>query len=804
VGTATIQRRKTLSAGASLGTYKLAGSTGLSHLQRPPSESEPSSRHRTRHSSVRKRLITFVVVLNTVWAICLIIAASGLWSARTDASTTNAEFKAYQLGQNAYVNWQIDDGQSNAYPMITSDHAAGTAQLAEGAWQNVVAARQQWQSSLAQLDAIARGRTSLPGSLISSLAKLRTDLGVYNGFTNDVRRDVLAGQVSSAVAIMATGNAAISNAVQADFDVVNQSLASAVSDIKTKVPNTVSNVMLLVLVLVGLGVLVTTVATTVAIRSITRPLGKVGASLEAMAAGDLSIRVHIDVDDEIGAVARGLNIALAAQEEAKVDGERRSAADAEAAHQTAAVADMLTNVGSTDNLEQALQAVLGGFVRAFNPIYAALHRRADFVTVEHGMSVGSAPPDLSSGRFAEALEARRAVFESKLGTDSDTRSTSAALGGARTGAWLPLAVGDDVIAFIECYLSTELDPQRESILATASQGISGALERIVARERERAAEEALRTKVNEILGVVSAAADGDLTVEVTVTGADPVGQVGESLSRFLCDLRARMAAIGVNSQGLAGAADTLGSTAAQMSAGIEETSTQAGVVSATSEVVSGSVQAVAAAAEQLSASIREIAKHAGDAARVALLASDVAQSTNDSIAALGESSAKIGQVVKAITSIAQQTNLLALNATIEAARAGESGKGFAVVANEVKELARETAVATEDISAKIETIQSDTAGAVLAIERISQIIVEINDIQSTIASAVEEQTATTHEIAKSVSGAAQGAADITENISGVARVARRTSSGASDTERSASTLAAMASELQELVGRFRT
>src|SRR5439155_1469536 len=109
-----------------------------------------------------------------------------------------------------------------------------------------------------------------------------------------------------------------------------------------------------------------------------------------------------------------------------------------------------------------------------------------------------------------------------------------------------------------------------------------------------------------------------------------------------------------------------------------------------------------------------------------------------SVAKLGESSAEIGNVIKVITSIAEQTNLLALNATIEAARAGEAGKGFAVVANEVKELAKQTAKATEDISRKIEAIQGDTKGAVEAIAKIGNIINQINDIQNTIASAVEE------------------------------------------------------------------
>ena len=322
------------------------------------------------------------------------------------------------------------------------------------------------------------------------------------------------------------------------------------------------------------------------------------------------------------------------------------------------------------------------------------------------------------------------------------------------------------------------------------------------QERETNAAAELREKVDAMLDVVNAAAAGDLTRELHVKGTDAIGQMGEALSRFIGDLRLSMKAIGSNASALAAAAEELTAVSHQMSANAEETSAQENVVSAASEQVSRNVVTVATGTEEMGASIREIAGSAANASKVADNAVRVAESTNLIVAKLGVSSAEIGKVIKVITSIAQQTNLLALNATIEAARAGEAGKGFAVVANEVKELAKETAKATEDISQKIEAIQADTAGSVSGIREIGEIIAQISDLQTTIASAVEEQTATTNEMARNVSEAAKGSAEIAQNITGVAQAASSTSHGASDSLRASSELSRMSSELQALVQRF--
>lgn len=313
----------------------------------------------------------------------------------------------------------------------------------------------------------------------------------------------------------------------------------------------------------------------------------------------------------------------------------------------------------------------------------------------------------------------------------------------------------------------------------------------------------LRNKVDNILAVVSAAAKGDLTQNITVSGADPVGQLGTSLSGFFKNLSNSIATIGENATALAGASEELSAVSAQMSANSTETATQAQLVSAATEEVNVNVATVTTGVEELNSAIREIAKNASDAARVSQQAVTIASDTNRTISKLGDSSNEIGKVVKVITSIAEQTNLLALNATIEAARAGEAGKGFAVVANEVKELAKETARATEDISHKIETIQSDTNGAISAIQEICEVINRINDISNTIASAVEEQTATANEMGRNVSEAARGSAEIAQNITAVADATQSTTEGASNSMQAASELSRMAGDLQRLVGQFK-
>ncbi|HIA04165.1 MAG TPA: methyl-accepting chemotaxis protein [Myxococcales bacterium] len=304
------------------------------------------------------------------------------------------------------------------------------------------------------------------------------------------------------------------------------------------------------------------------------------------------------------------------------------------------------------------------------------------------------------------------------------------------------------------------------------------------------------------VAVLEGLARGNLKRRLNTDREDEVGQMAMSLNRALEDIEGTVVAISKNALLLGNSSEKLSLLSHQMEGNAGEASNRANLVSTAAQTVSRNVQTVASGAEEMSISITEIAKSAHDAARVATQAVRMADETNANISRLSQSSQEIGKVVGVIMSIAEQTNLLALNASIEAARAGDAGKGFGVVANQVKELARETAAATDDIQTNIRAIQSDTQGAVEAIAQISNIIKQVNDIQNTIAIAVEEQTATSRAMGESLADAARGSSEIADNINGLAEASSGTAAGVENTILAAHELARVSKQLQHLVNQF--
>ena len=260
--------------------------------------------------------------------------------------------------------------------------------------------------------------------------------------------------------------------------------------------------------------------------------------------------------------------------------------------------------------------------------------------------------------------------------------------------------------------------------------------------------------------------------------------------------------VGAIARSLSVAASDMQDTAQAMSVTSNQASEQATVVAAAATQATTNVQTVAAASEELTASIGEIGQQVARSAQIAVKAVEETRRTDATVEGLAVAAQKIGEIIGLIQSIASQTDLLALNATIEAARAGEHGKGFAVVANEVKALARQASQASGDIAQQIAAVQGISREVVVAIRNIGNTIAELNGIASTIASAVEEQAAATHEIARNVSQAAQGTSEVSVNISGVTRSSAKVGDAAGSVLAAAHTLAQQSGHLQEEVDSF--
>lgn len=249
-------------------------------------------------------------------------------------------------------------------------------------------------------------------------------------------------------------------------------------------------------------------------------------------------------------------------------------------------------------------------------------------------------------------------------------------------------------------------------------------------------------------------------------------------------------------------ATELQATAQSMSAIAEETSSQTTAVAAASEEANANVQTVAAATEELASSISEIGRQVATTSTMAKEAVDQANETRETVDALIAEAQKIDNVVKFITDIAEQTNLLALNATIEAARAGDAGKGFAVVASEVKNLATQTTKATDEISTEIAAVQDRTRNVADVIERIGKRIVEMEEIATAVASAVEQQRAATEEIAANVEQAATGTGAVSENVAGLAQASQETGAASGQVLSASSELSQNSGMLKSEVGNF--
>ncbi len=311
-----------------------------------------------------------------------------------------------------------------------------------------------------------------------------------------------------------------------------------------------------------------------------------------------------------------------------------------------------------------------------------------------------------------------------------------------------------------------------------------------------------------------AMAGGDMTKTMDVDQKDEIGMLAQSLNEMAKNLRKMITDVSQGVESVDDSSSQLAVISNQMQSGAENTASRSGQVAAAAEEMSANQNTVAAAMEQASvnvnmvatateemnATINEIARNSNHAKEITTQAVGKSQKASQRVDELGKAADEINKVTEAITEISEQTNLLALNATIEAARAGEAGKGFAVVANEIKDLAKQTAQATLDIKTKIQGIQQATGITVTEINDIQDVISNIDQIVTTIAAAIEEQTATTREIAENVSQASTGIAEVNENVAQSSTVAGEIANDIAEVNNSANEMNQASSRVKESAG----
>ncbi len=424
-------------------------------------------------------------------------------------------------------------------------------------------------------------------------------------------------------------------------------------------------------------------------------------------------------------------------------------------------------------------------------------------------------------------------------------------------------------AYIELVKAGQVDPAKKMLFAEvreAQKNYMAAVDELVAHQNESAKKVATSaagaaTSAKTVLGImvvialfiavflafliirsitipVSKAAflaetmaRGDFSTTLDIDQQDEIGLMAKSLNVMAEQVGTMLRAIGTDVNELTSSSNDLAEASRNISSSARDTADRSTSVAAATEEMSANIQSIAAAmeqsscnvnmvasaAEEMTSTVSEIAQNAEKARSISQEAVNQSRLTSEKMAVLGESAMKIGKVTEAITEISEQTNLLALNATIEAARAGEAGKGFAVVANEIKELARQTASATVDIKNQISEMQVTTSATVEDIEKISAVIIEINNVINGIATAVEEQSAASSEIATNISQASQGiaevnenaaqstvvVADITRDIAGINQQVKQVGDDSSHVQTSAQGVADLADHVNGLMSKFK-
>ena len=480
-------------------------------------------------------------------------------------------------------------------------------------------------------------------------------------------------------------------------------------------------------------------------NSIARPIKRFRLQLTKAADGDLSHGSALNRKDEFGQMSKDLNSTLSAVSTAlgsdSVDWQEVSTL----------FTDMQTSLQSVNAIVTQIPTAMllidiNGMISYLNPqakteISALVSRGAFARCFDTG-------DDISKPEFG--AQALATLFTNSQTLPHDAIVACGAEHLAVSAHGLTDVRGIQTGTLLSWQVVTE-DVKKEQELNTIKQD-----------EAERSA--ALISLIDDLHSTLEKASRGDLKQRVSSSDDRRFNDIANTVNSFISHVNNDLWSIKQRSRKLHECSGALSASADAIDSSSADAFQKTSDVANDSNEVNNLMTTAAAATEQMAVSIDEISRNTNAADKVSDEAVKLTDNATNTVKRLLQSSSDIGSVVKFITSIAEQTNLLALNATIEAARAGDAGKGFGVVANEVKELAKQTATATDEISKRINSIQTDSSSVVECISQLSEIVSSIHDHQVMIATAITEQTSVSREISKTIGNTSERSENIRGNI----------------------------------------